>query len=64
MSTRGNTGRGSAGPRGRTLDEAEVRARREALLRRPPSPERSRSLATVRHQLQAIARRVDSGACA
>ncbi len=56
--TRGNTGRASAGPRPRQLDREEVLARREIVLRQPPSRERSAALLRIRHQLHSIARRV------
>lgn len=58
--TRGETGRGSAGARPRTLSRDEVLAERAALLRQPPSAGRSAALAKVRHQLQAIARHVET----
>lgn len=55
--TRVGKGFASAGPRARTLDRAEVLARREALLAQPSSPERSKALTTVRCQLRSIDRR-------
>jgi hypothetical protein len=60
--TRGETGRGSAGPRLRTLDRGEVLERRAAVLRQPPSPERSAALRTIRSQLTSIARRSGTAA--
>lgn len=56
--TRGDTGRASVGPRARRLDRGEVLARRDAALRQPASPERTRALTTIRRQLQSIERRV------
>lgn len=52
-------GRGSAGPRARTLVREEVLARRDEAMRMPPSPERSAALAVVRRQLTTIANRTE-----
>ena len=56
--TRGDMGRGSAGPRARVLDRGEVIARRAIVMLQPVSPERSAALVKIRCQLRAIDQRV------
>ena len=57
---RGLTGIGSAGPRARTLDQADVLARQAHWRAQPPSPERKAALTTIRRQLASINNRVEA----
>jgi hypothetical protein len=59
MKMHSQRGRGSCGPRARTLVREEVLARRDEAMRLPPSPERSAALAVVRRQLTTIANRTE-----
>lgn len=61
--TRGETGRGSAGPRDskRILDRDEIMRRRDEILATPQSAERKQALRKIRGQLRSIEFRTERG---